>query len=187
MYTDKEILINELNVSKDIIKNSNLPLWEELPKIELYMDQVVALLNDYLGYISKLDKDEKGVTSSMINNYVKMKVIPAPLKKRYSRIHLSRLIMICSLKKSLNLSTVSKLLPQTEDEEENARIYNAFVNSRKATIESNIARIESEFYSIIDNADSVNSEMLTRLAVSTDIRKLITEKFTDVVFPQDEK
>ena len=187
MLENKEILINELNNCKEIMINATLPTWEELPKIELYMDQVVALLNDYLGYISKLDKAEKGVTSSMINNYVKMKVIPAPLKKRYSRIHLSRLIMICALKKSLNLSTVSNLLPQTEDEDENKAIYNAFVNSRKTTIEANLQRIESEFYSIIDNADSVNSEMLTRLAVSTDIRKLITEKFTDVVFPQDKK
>ena len=170
----------------EIFEKANLPLWNELPKIELYMDQVVVLLNDYLGYISELDKDEKGVTSSMINNYVKMKVIPAPLKKRYSRIHLSRLIMICALKKSLNLSTVSKLLPQTEDEEENQKIYDSFVIARKSSMENNIGIIENEFYSMVDKGDmSEIGNMITKLAISTDLRKLITEKFTDVVFSEE--
>ena len=185
MQIDKNQLIDELNSTKEIFEKANLPLWDELPKIELYMDQVVVLLNDYLGYISKLDKDEKGVTSSMINNYVKMKVIPAPQKKRYSRIHLSRLIMICALKKSLNLSTVSKLLPQTDCEEENQRVYDSFVISRKKAIQNNMSIIENEFYSMIDKGDmSEIGDMMTKLAVSTDLRKLITEKFTDVVFDE---
>ena len=188
MNIDKKQLIEELNSVKEIVEDANLPFWDELPKIELYMDQVVALLNDYLGYIAKLDKDEKGVTSSMINNYVKMKVIPAPQKKRYSKIHLARLIMICALKKSLNISTVSKLLPQTDVEEENKRIYDSFVVSRKKAIENNMGIIENEFNSILDKGDmSEIGDMMTKLAISTDLRKLITERFTDIVFVEEEK
>ena len=184
----KKVLIEELNKSKEVVENAKLPTWDELPKIELYMDQVVVLLNDYLGYISSFDKDDKGVTSSMINNYVKMKIIPPPEKKKYSRFHLTRLIMICALKKSLNISTVHKLLPQTDEEEENKRVYDAFVLSREKAMQTNIEYLENEFYSTIDKGDmSELSDLLTRIAVSTDLRKLITEKYTDILFKPEEK
>ena len=57
-----------------------LPAWEELPDIELYMDQVVALTNRYLGNVTK----EKQLTASMVNNYVKMTALPEPVKKKYA-------------------------------------------------------------------------------------------------------
>ncbi len=183
----KKVLIEELNKSKQVVENATLPMWDELPKIDLYMDQVVVLLNDYLGYIANFDEDDKGVTSSMINNYVKMKIIPPPEKKKYSRAHLARLIMICALKKSLNISTVHKLLPQTDDEQENKRVYDAFVLSRKKAMQTNIEYLENEFYSTIDKGDmSELSDLLTRIAVSTDLRKLVTEKFTDILFKPEE-
>lgn len=179
----KKVLIEELNKSKQVVESATLPMWNELPKIDLYMDQVVVLLNDYLGYISNFDEDDKGVTSSMINNYVKMKIIPPPEKKKYSRSHLARLIMICALKKSLNISTVHKLLPQTDDEQENKQIYDAFVLSRQRAMKTNMDYLESEFYSTIDKGDMTElGDLLTRIAVSTDLRKLLTEKFTDILF-----
>ena len=73
-----------------IQSEKTLPKWEELPDIELYMDQVIALTNRYLGNRTK----EKMLTSSMVNNYVKMKVMRAPVKKKYTRVHLIYLIVI---------------------------------------------------------------------------------------------
>ena len=51
--------------------NIRLPEWDELPDLDLYMDQVISLLQRYLGQFPS--PDEKGITSSMINNYVKQK------------------------------------------------------------------------------------------------------------------
>ena len=188
MNTDKNRLISELDSCKNIITSAKLPTWEELPKLELYMDQVVALLNDYLGFISEINPDEKSVTSSMINNYVKMKIIPAPNKKKYSRIHFSRLIMICSLKKSLNISTIYKLLPETLDEEENRKVYNAFVKSRRVALDNGLKMLEAEFEFALSGDNEIEiGDMITRMAVATDLYKIFAEKFAQLVFESDEK
>ena len=83
------------------------PRWEELPDMDLYMDQVVTLLNEYLKPFHAKDQ-EKMVTSTMINNYVKLKLIPKAEKKRYSRMHLAYLIAITVLKQVLTISEVKR-------------------------------------------------------------------------------
>ena len=93
-----------------------LPRWKELPDVELYMDQVVSVLDKYLSALAK-EGDEEGrtVTSSMINNYVKMGVIPPPERKKYGRGHLSRLIMLTMLKQVLSIGEIGELLRFPED------------------------------------------------------------------------
>ena len=81
-----------------------LPRWEELPDLDLYMDQVLSLIHRYLG--REESPDGKVLTSSMVNNYVKMRLMPAPEKKKYSRVHLAYLIAICVLKTSLPMAAV---------------------------------------------------------------------------------
>ena len=79
-----------------------------LPDIDLYMDQVLALSEKYFGAFS--DSNEVGITSSMLNNYVKQKVIPSPDKKRYNKEHLARFLMICILKRVLSIAKIKQLL-----------------------------------------------------------------------------
>ena len=75
-------------LKKEDIQKFHMPRWEELPEIDLYVDQVVAFLDkylyDYLQYDSD-NKENKIITKTMINNYVKQKVIDAPIQKKYSR------------------------------------------------------------------------------------------------------
>ncbi|MGN1415878.1 MAG: DUF1836 domain-containing protein [Oscillospiraceae bacterium] len=85
-----------------------LPRWNELPDLELYMDQVITLINKYIGPLSA-DTDAP-LTPSMINNYVKLDILPAPIKKKYSRIHISRLIMICVFKPVLPIPLIGTLI-----------------------------------------------------------------------------
>ncbi len=85
-----------------------LPRWRELPDLELYMDQVLALTERYLGACPGLDG--RGLTAAMVNNYVKLGVLPAPRRKRYSRAQLARLLMICVLKPVLPIAAIRKLL-----------------------------------------------------------------------------
>lgn len=84
-----------------------LPRWNELPDIDLYMDQVLALIERYLG--GDPGFDGKGLTASMVNNYVKLGVMPAPSRKKYNREHLAHIIMICVLKASLPISAISRI------------------------------------------------------------------------------
>ena len=91
-----------------IIKHK-LPYWDELPDIDLYMDQVVVLMEKYMS-IHKNDENIKIITNSMINNYVKLGIMPAPVRKKYSKEHIAYLIIICCLKQTLPISDIKKLI-----------------------------------------------------------------------------
>ena len=73
------------------------------------MDQVIALMEKYLA-----DKttDSKLITPSMINNYVKLGIMPAPVKKKYSREHLAYLFIICSLKQVMPISNIKSMIDE---------------------------------------------------------------------------
>jgi DNA-binding transcriptional MerR regulator len=106
------------------VENHTLPRWEQLPDFELYMDQVISLMQKYLEpYILT----EDALTPSMINNYVKMEALPAPSKKRYSKEHISRLIIICLMKNQFSIPTISNIINAEIVNNEIIAFYNYFV------------------------------------------------------------
>ena len=66
---------------------------EDIPNINLYMDQVTTFMEEQLAS-SKRYPEDKILTKTMINNYAKNNLLPSPEKKRYSREHLLLLIFI---------------------------------------------------------------------------------------------
>ncbi len=96
---------NEIIEYYDRLNNAHLPRWEELPDFNIYMDQLISLLEKYLSFIV-VDQDERIITRSMINNYVKLKLINKPVKKQYNRVHLATLIAITILKQVLTISEI---------------------------------------------------------------------------------
>ncbi len=105
-----------------------LPRWEELPEIELYMDQVIAVMERYLSIYMPLS-DGRIITPSIINNYVKLKVIPAPKAKKYSRTHLAYLIVICILKQTLSIKSISGMINLGLETADIKTLYNTFCDS----------------------------------------------------------
>ena len=97
MAYDKDLVAAKLRRWEKFLENYSLPSWDEIPNFGLYMEQVVTLLYEYVDYLPPELKDEQVVTPSAINNYVRTKVMPEPVKKRYYRIHIAYLIMICTL------------------------------------------------------------------------------------------
>lgn len=85
----------------------HLPRWEELPDLDLYMDQVITLMERHLTPIIMTEKHTI-LTSSMVNNYVKLGLIPPPVKKRYNRRHLAFLIAITILKQVLTIPEIKE-------------------------------------------------------------------------------
>ena len=92
----------------------HIPRWNELPTVELYLDQVVKLINGILApYINfNLDpKDESELlTKTMINNYVKNNLIEPPVRKQYSRVQLAKLFVICVLKQVYSMQDINCLI-----------------------------------------------------------------------------
>ncbi|MCC8181996.1 MAG: DUF1836 domain-containing protein [Clostridiales bacterium] len=84
------------------------PPFSEYPAIPLYMDQVISLLNQVVGpFYPDINAP---VTASMINNYVKLKVLPAPVQKKYSRNQVVTLYVIFLLKQVLSMEEIRLLL-----------------------------------------------------------------------------
>ena len=87
---------------------------EEIPNIDLYMDQVTTFMEDNLASTKRHD-DDKILTKTMINNYTKNHVLPSPDKKKYSKDHVLTLILIYYLKSFLSIKDIQTLLEPITD------------------------------------------------------------------------
>ena len=102
------------------------PLWEELPEIELYLDQVLLYVNQVTQ--STLGSNDKGLTASMVNNYVKHGYLTKPDKKKYQRQQIARLIAITTLKSVFSIQEIAQTLNTLQTQASSDQLYDAFVD-----------------------------------------------------------
>lgn len=87
---------------------------QEIPNIDLYMDQVTTFMEEHL-QASKRYPEDKILTKTMINNYAKNHLLPPPDRKKYSKEHILLLIYIYYYKGILSIGDIERLLaPLTE-------------------------------------------------------------------------
>lgn len=122
------------------LSGRKLPRWQELPDLELYMDQVLALIARYLDAAPK----DKGLTASMVNNYVKLGIIQPPVRKKYTRTHLVYLIVICVLKPVLPIPSIRELIDREREDTSEDTFYNSFCELFENTNRS-VAETASSF------------------------------------------
>ena len=127
MEFDNDLVVGKLRRWEKYLAAYRLPAWEQIPDLGLYMEQVVLLLRQYLDYLPPELKQPEPITAAAINNYVRTRLLPEPRKKRYYRVHIAYLIMICTLKQALRLSELQTLLPGDLPEDEVRRTYDAYV------------------------------------------------------------
>ena len=101
------------------------PKWSELPTIDLYLDQVLLYVNQLDS--SSIVDDDKGLTAAMINNYVKNGHLDKPIKKKYNRRQLARLIVITCLKNVFAIQEVSKTISSLTKDGDSEAMYDNFV------------------------------------------------------------
>ena len=102
------------------------PKWEDIPNIDLYLDQVLLYVNQVCAPISP-DKD-KGLTASMVNNYVKHGYLTKPDKKKYQRKQIARLIAITTLKSVFSIQEITQTLNTLQTQASSDQLYDAFVD-----------------------------------------------------------
>ena len=83
---------------------------DEIPNIDLYMDKVLSFINERTRYLTRNPKEDKIFTKTMINNYAKTKILPAPVKKKYSKDHMLLLLLIFYFKGVLSVGDTGELL-----------------------------------------------------------------------------
>ena len=164
-----------------------LPAYKTLPSIGLYMDQVITLLSQYLGYLPNSNdiNAEMFITANAINNYVRLGAMPAPVKKKYYANHIAYLIMICVLKPSLSISDISLLIPSNMNEAEIEEVYTRFVEIHKASSVKLISHLRDIAGTPETDQDVI--ELIVTSAVTTSMCKRFTEKTSALKGLQDEE
>lgn len=82
---------------------------KDIPNMDLYMDQVTTLMEENLASAARHGNDDKILTKTMINNYAKNDLLPAPIKKKYSKEHILVLVLIYYFKGILSIGDIQKL------------------------------------------------------------------------------
>ena len=119
---------------------------EDIPNIDLYMDQVTTFMDEHLAACKRLD-DDKILTKTMINNYTKNDFLPPPVKKKYSKEHMYLLIFIYYFKNVLSINDTQKIFRPLTD-----MFYNN--KSRDISLE--------EIYRVIFEMERIQTDNLTK-------------------------
>ena len=143
---------NSQNSKNSMKKEIREKLWldfivpEDIPDEEMFMEQVTTFMEEHLKNNVR-NEDEKTLTKTMINNYTKNKMMPPPVKKRYSRDHLIFLIYIYYMKSVMSISDIQKMMEPLLDEDMTSEklyeIYTKTFEMEKAeyfNIEASVAR-----------------------------------------------
>ena len=167
---------------------------EDIPNINLYMDQVTTFMEEHLAY-SKRYKDDKILTKTMINNYAKNNLLPSPEKKRYTREHMLMLIFIYYFKNILSINDIQSLLGpitdhyfRSENDMNLTDIYNEVFSMEKGELDA-LKKELTERYDIaqgtFENAPKEDQDFLKLfsficlLSFDVYIKKMLIEKMID--------
>ena len=159
MEFDNDLVVGKLRRWEKYLAAYRLPAWEQIPDLGLYMEQVVLLLRQYLDYLPPELKQPEPITAAAINNYVRTRLLPEPRKKRYYRVHIAYLIMICTLKQALRLSELQTLLPGDLPEDEVKRAYTAYALRHRLCAQYFVDQVK------LSAAAMLEPDMVTELAV----------------------
>jgi len=174
---------------------------DELPNIDLYMDQVTTLMEKELAATKRYEED-KILTKTMINNYAKNNLLPPPVKKKYSKEHVLVLILIYYFKNILSIRDIEQLLKPLTDRHFHTdhpiqidKIYEEICSkekSRVSHIQEDISELaalsESMFQDALDD-DRKNLQLfafICSLSVDVYIKKLLVEKIIDQLNPAED-
>ena len=166
------------------VRSSNIIEVEDIPNIDLYMDQLVSLVGKYLSLFPE-DSQNPIITPSIINNYVRLNVMPAPYRKRYSRKHIAYAVMICFLKQVMTLTEIQKVIPPDLSQEQLRQLYNDFV--RKTTTATRLFMDEvreSARQCLVEENTHGCESLVLHSAITSMLYKLLTVKLTGLQSPE---
>lgn len=160
----------------------SLPAWEAIPDFGVYMDQVVTLLEQYLSFLP--EGGERIVSSSAINNYVRLKIMPAPVKRKYYRTHLAYLLMILPMKQSISIADIPRILPVDTDEAGVRAAYEDYAAQFRKT-----ARFfNTQVADVLDDMeDAPDRSGLSRLALESVLISSFARILAEQLIPLQEK
>jgi len=173
---------------------------EEIPQIDLYMDQVIQLFENKFT-ITKRNEDDKVLTKTMINNYAKGKLIFPIQNKKYSKEHLILISLIYQLKGALSINDIKATLAGInqkiiKEEIELESFYNNYLNLTRQNVEDFKGDIEERVRDVKEEISAGNKEnspdleqvlMISSLVHMSNLYRKVAEKLVDEITIQKEE
>ncbi len=160
---------------------------DDIPKIPLYMDQLLSLFDEYFNDFRR-DADEKIMTKTMVNNYVKAKVIDPPVKKKYTKEQLMMLTLVYQLKNILPINDIKAFFDLYDNhnftpEERNNKIkeYFSIYNTLELEHINALKTRYTDFETTLTKEDDKKA-LIARLLVEADLNKRLA-----LILMDDEK
>ena len=199
MKVDEKDMLN--NILESISRIDYIKA-EDIPNIELYMDQVTTFMESQLESTKRYPED-KILTKTMINNYAKNHLLPPPVKKKYSKEHVLLLIFIYYFKNLLSIKDIETLLAPIAEKDFNSEgnysvtdIYEEVCQLQKSRIDSlskDVARkfqVASESFSDAPEDEQEYLKLFSficSLAFDVYVKKQLIEKLIDTLPEPDHK
>ncbi len=201
MTIDNGDLLNSIIASLNRIDPISL---EEMPNIDLYMDQLTSFMNDRLKKTTRHPESDKILTKTMINNYAKNDLLPPPEKKKYSKEHLILLIFIYYYKNILTINDIQTLIEPLKERFKTSKdaltlekIYGTCFDLQKGELEPVIEDIKEKYARAMEtfgDVDLPDEEMkrmqmfsfIALLSYDVYVKKLLIEKITDNIILDNE-
>lgn len=200
MTINTEDLLNSILESLDRVECIQT---EDIPNIDLYMDQVTTFMDSKLRSTTRYPENDKILTKTMINNYAKNDLLPPPLKKKYSKEHILVLIFIYYFKSILSIGDIENLMKpitekyfKTEEEFDLERVYKEVFSLEKTQIDLLKNDVKEKFKQAENtflDAPEQDRDFLQKfsficlLSFDVYVKKLMIEKMIDDMAPKGKK
>lgn len=161
---------------------------EEIPDLEIYMDQLTTYLDRRLGFYNR-EEGVPFVTRSMVNNYSKAGVLPPPVSKRYNRVHVMVLSLVCQLKRLFTIQDLGRLLAPTGGEEQGAdALYRLFLTAQRQAFEEAPALVDPLLDAAGEGDEALaKAALVAQLAVRAQRDLLLAQRVLDTMEPGEGK
>lgn len=182
--------MKDINSLVEDVKINNFITLEDIPDIDLYMDQVIQLFENKLGYL-KRNEEDKILTKTMINNYSKGNLFMDIKNKKYSKNHIILIILIYELKSVISIPDIKVAFNNIvksydENSADKIDLENLYKKHLKM-ISKNDDDTKEEILNITKELENLNAEeekllLLTYLAAKANMYKRLCEKIVDDLF-----
>lgn len=154
------MILKEYNDWVQKLSKIQLPSWDELPSMDLYIDQLVSFVNDRTASLNV-----GRITKSMVNNYVKKGIIIAPVKKKYSAYQVAAVTVVALLKNTYPIDSIKETIDQMTVNNYPKAVYNRFVELYNARLRGESA--------VSDNQLVKENEKMLNLVVSIAYQRML--------------
>ena len=176
---------------------------EEIPNIDLYMDQVTTFMDEHFSSTKRYSED-KILTKTMINNYTKNNLLPPSVKKKYSREHMLLLILIYYFKNILSIKDIETVLEPLREKyfasdsslklsdiySEVCEMEKSRIEAMKASVKEAYGKAQSSFENVPEGEEKNELQLFTficSLSFDVYLKKMMIEKIIDELASKDEK